>query len=161
MIDPIPLMLLLVGAGVVLLVGELLLPTHGILGIAGLAALLGAVAVCFYINRWVGLGVFVVALLASPFVWTFMISVWTKTPIGKRVVLTPIEAQRPVVTLRLGDVGTAVTELRPMGECEFASDRFESLSERGIIPAGTQVKIVAMRDGKAIVRRAQAEETRL
>jgi membrane-bound serine protease (ClpP class) len=90
-----------------------------------------------------------------------MISVWTKTPIGKRVVLTPIEAQRPVVTLRLGDVGTAVTELRPMGECEFGGDRFESLSERGIIPAGTQVKIVAMRDGKAVVRRAQVEETRL
>jgi membrane-bound serine protease (ClpP class) len=149
-------MLLLVGAGIVLLVGELLLPTHGVLGIGGLAALLGAVAVCFYINRWMGLGIFVLALIASPFVWMFMISVWLKTPVGKRIVLPPIAAQRPVLTLRLGDVGSAVTELRPMGECEFGGERFEVISERGIIPAGAPVKIVAMGEGKPIVRLAQA-----
>ena len=153
--DPIPLMLLLVGAGVVLLIGELLLPTHGLLGILGLASLMGAIAACFWINRWAGLAVFVAALIASPFIWMFMISVWMKTPIGKRVVLPPMESNRAAITVRLGDIGTAVTELRPMGECEFGGgERLEATSERGIIPAGSQVKIVAMGDGKPIVRRA-------
>ena len=38
------------------------------------------------------------------------------------------------VMLRLGDLGTTVTELRPMGEGEFGGQRFEVVSEHGIFP---------------------------
>ena len=54
--DPVALSLLLLAGAIVLLVGELLLPTHGVLGLMGLFCLAGAIGVTFYINRWLGFG---------------------------------------------------------------------------------------------------------
>jgi membrane-bound ClpP family serine protease len=150
--DPIFLILILVGAGIVLLVGELLLPTHGGLGIAGVLSLLGAVGVCFYLNQWLGLGVLVAGILISPFVWNFMIAAWLKTPVGKRIVLTPFESKVSPPPVQPGDIGVTVSELRPMGEVEFGQMRIEAISELGMIPPGSTVRVVAIREGMPAVR---------
>jgi membrane-bound ClpP family serine protease len=142
--EPIPLILLLVACGVVLLLGELLLPTHGLLGIAGLVCIAIAIFVVFRINKWAGLGVFAATLLASPFLMTWGMSLWAKSPVGRRIILQnhpPTELPVPVV---LGQVGTAATELRPMGECDFGDNRIEVISELNIIPAGTNFNVVGL-----------------
>jgi len=150
--DPVFVILILIGAGIVLLIGELLLPTHGGLGIAGILALLGAVGVCFYLNRWLGLGVLVAAIIASPFVWNFMIAAWLRTPVGKRIVLAPLESKVSPPPVKPGDVGVTVSELRPMGEVDFGPLRLEAISELGMIPAGSTVRVVAIREGMPAVR---------
>src|SRR5262252_1129505 len=132
--DPLMLILLLVAAGVVLLVGELLLPTHGILGLMGLLCFGGAIAVCFKINRWVGLVVFITAVLASPLLATLAMKLWAASPIGKRVILQPVDVSRAPAAVRIGQIGTAASEMRPMGECDFGDQRIEAIAELGIIP---------------------------
>lgn len=151
--DPIFIILLLVAAGIVLLLGELLLPTHGVLGVAGLLSLGGALVVIFLINRWLGLALFVGALLASPFLMEMAMRVWTKTYVGRRIVLQPVDTPRAPSPVSVGQVGTAVSELRPMGECDFGDHRIEAIAELGMIDPGRKVRVVALNpNGRPTVR---------
>lgn len=144
--------------GIVLLVAEALLPTHGILGIAGLLCFGGVIGVCFYANRWFGLAVFGGAVLASPFLGDLALRAWMKSPIGKRLILqseSPASASETRNGIALGSLGVAVTEMRPIGECDFGDQRLEAASELGIIPAGKKVKVIAVVNGRPTVRVAE------
>ncbi|HWP39585.1 MAG TPA: NfeD family protein [Tepidisphaeraceae bacterium] len=154
--DPVLLILLLIGAGAALLVGELLLPTHGLLGIAGLLCFGGAIGVCFYINRWLGLIVFCVAVLASPFLASLGLKIWQRTPVGRRIILPPVQASRAASPVIPGQIGITVTEMRPIGECDFGDVRVEAISELGLIPPGTRVRVVAVENNRPVVRAADA-----
>jgi membrane-bound ClpP family serine protease len=154
--DPMALILVLLAAGVVLLVAELLLPTHGVLGILGLLCVGGALIVVFRINRWVGLGVFLACILASPFLFNIAMNLWAKSPVGRKVILQPVGAARTVPTITVGQTGTAVTALRPIGECDFGEQRLEAMSELGIIHPGKKVKIVSINNGRPTVRAVEA-----
>src|SRR5688500_13122143 len=150
--DPIALSLRLLAGALVLLVGELLLPTHGVLGLMGLICLAGAIGVTFYINRWLGLGVFLAAVAVSPFAWALALKLWERSPVGRRVLLPPADVARAVIPVKLGQVGTAFSEMRPMGEVDFDELRMEAISERGIIRAGQRVKVVNVTNGIPTVR---------
>jgi membrane-bound ClpP family serine protease len=157
--DPIILIFLLLAAGIVLLFGELLLPTGGILGLIGLLCFGGVMVVAFTIDKWLGLAVFLGSVAASPFLVTLGMKLWTRSFVGRRIILQPVEATRPVVPVKIGDVGEAVTDLRPMGECDFAGQRIESISEHGIIRRGEKVRVVGMINGRATVRLATERES--
>jgi membrane-bound ClpP family serine protease len=156
-LDPLTLILLLVAGGIVLLVGELLLPTHGLLGVVGLLCLGGAIAVCFRVNKWVGLGVFIGAIVASPFLIQAALYLWAKSPVGKKIILEPVQISRAPSPVRIGQVGVAISEMRPMGEVEFGDVRLEAMSELGIILAGQKVKVVSIDAGRPTVRAVTAE----
>jgi membrane-bound ClpP family serine protease len=146
------LALLLMGIGVVLLIGELLLPTHGLLGLlAGMSVLTG-VGVCFLINPLLGLGVLIGVVVASPAIAAGFLWIWPKTPIGKRLVLQQVTGQVTPPALCIGQTGVTISELRPWGECEFGDLRVEAMSEHGILPAHCSVKVVALSNGHAVVR---------
>lgn len=149
---PLYLILFCIGLAGVLFLAELLLPTHGVLGGLAVAALVVAIGTCFYLNQWLGLGVLVAALLASPFLGSLFVRIYPRTLIGRRVVLQPVEHHLQAPPIQIGQVGVAVSELRPMGECEFGAKRIEVRSERGIVPAGTPVKIVSVNGGCPLVR---------
>ena len=51
---PTILCILLFAIGIVLIIGELFLPTHGTLGIIGGGAILGAIGIGFHMNQWIG-----------------------------------------------------------------------------------------------------------
>jgi membrane-bound ClpP family serine protease len=152
--DPMMLILLLVAGGVVLLVGELLLPTHGVLGVLGLLCIGSAIVVCFRVNRWVGLGVFVAGVVASPFLVNVALQLWAKSPVGKKIILEPVQVGRAPAPVRVGQIGVAASEMRPMGECEFGDVRIEAISELGIIVPGQKVRVVAIDNGRPTVRAA-------
>jgi len=58
----------------------------------------------------------------------------------------------------LGEIGTAVTPLRPTGIVEMGGERFEVLTEGAFIAAGSRVKVVAMDRRRYFVRLADEEE---
>jgi membrane-bound ClpP family serine protease len=147
--------ILLVIVAVVLLVAELLLPSHGILGVGAGLSYAAAVGICFFINKWLGLSVFLGSVLASPFVYSALLEAWMRSPVGKRVVLQPQEAPQPVPLVRVGQVGIACSDLRPTGECDFGDIRVEAISEHGIIRTGESVKVVAMNGTQPMVRPAK------
>lgn len=159
--DPFFWLILLMAAGAALFFAELFLPTHGLLGLLGVACVAGAIGTCFYMNRWLGIGALFAAIIATPFAFQGMVNLWQKTPLGRRIVLNTVVGQggtpRPAVLV--GMTGLTVSELRPMGECEFNTDRVQCQSETGnTIPSGTAVRLIAMKDTVAVVRATDALE---
>jgi membrane-bound ClpP family serine protease len=153
--------ILLFAIGIIILVAEVFLPTHGLLGLLGLICIGGAVMTCFHINQWLGLVVFLAVAIASPFSLALMIKLWPKTPVGKGMLLRPLPPSpaRPIAVAQIGQVGWAITEMRPIGECEFGDLRTEAVSEYGIIAAREQVRVVALDQGRPVVRAVPVRET--
>src|SRR4051794_10606105 len=147
--------ILLFAVGIVLIVLELALPTQAILGVMGGVAIVGAIGVAFFIQRWLGVGLLVGTVIASPFVATLAMNLWPRTPVGRRVFLPPVESNVVPPRVGLGQTGIAVSELRPMGWVDFADERHEVRSEINIIRPGTRVKVVSIDNGRLIVREVQ------
>ena len=144
---------LLLAIGVILFVAEFLLPTHGLLTIVGACTMLASVFVAIQQNAWVGLALLCVCAAATPLLWTAFVKLWPRTPIGRRLVLPDLAPPPPAPPVRVGQSGVAVSELRPMGLCEFEDGtRIESYSEHGIVPAGTTVKVIALVNNRPTVR---------
>jgi membrane-bound serine protease (ClpP class) len=139
--------------GIVLLVAELMLPTHGVLALTGLGSLVGMIVSCFLINIWLGVGAMSVGAGLTPLVLAWLVNVWPRTRFGRQWVLPGAQA-RPLEPLpvQIGQTGTTVSELRPMGTCEFAGQRIEAISELGIIPPGKQIRVVNITNRRPTVR---------
>ncbi len=95
-------------------------------------------------------------LIAAPFAAIAAVKIWPKTPIGRRMMLQPIDSKVEHPTVVIGAIGTALSELRPMGMCEFGDERVEVRSQLGLIAAGQKVKITSIDAGRVIVRAADA-----
>ena len=151
-ITPGILTLILFAAGTLLLVGELFLPTQGILGAVGVVAIIAGIGIGFWMNQWLGLTLMLATLVAAPFAITIALNVWPRTPIGKRMILPAVTTSGQQLPVASGAIGIAVTALRPAGECEFGPHRIEATSELGPISPGQRVQIVRVEPTRAIVR---------
>ena len=152
MLEGYALVTLLMAIGIVLLLAELLLPSHGILGLGSAGCILGAIFVASRQNAWAGLALLVGVAALTPFAWVAFVKIWPKTPVGKRVVLPPVANEPPDPLVRVGQVGVTVSELRPIGVCDFDGVRIEAHSEHGMLPPGTPVKVVALVNNRPTVR---------
>jgi len=150
--NPIALIFLLIAAGVVLLIGEMLLPAHGALGIAAVLCFGGAMIVLFRMNQWIGLGIFLAAVVASPLLANLAMQIWFKSPVGRRIILPPMQTTSRPTSVKLGQIGVTVTELRPSGDCDFDDQRIEAFAQLGTIAAGEKVKVIAIDNGRPTVR---------
>lgn len=150
--DGYQLVALLMGLGVVLFIAELMLPTHGVLGILGGGAMIWALVVCTRLNAWAGLALMVAMAAATPLAWVGVLKVWPHTPMGRRIMLPPTPPADAELLVRVGQAGVTISELRPMGMCDFDGTRTEAISEHGVVPAGTPIKVVALVNRRPTVR---------
>src|SRR5258705_5555081 len=112
------LAIILIALGIVLLISELLLPTHGVLAIAGLASFVGAIVVCFLVNVWLGLGSMAAGAALTPLIGAWLVHFWPRTRMGRELVLPSADKiPRPLEPLpvQIGQTGLAVSELRSIG----------------------------------------------
>ncbi len=140
--------------GLALLALELVIPSHGVLGVMAALALLAGAGGMFVVDPTYGAATLLVMMLSVPFVWVTFVKLWPHTPVGKRVLLprpqvTPPPEPSPVA---IGQQGVSITELRPIGECEFEGRRMETVSDLGMIPPGRMVKVVALDNNRPVVR---------
>jgi len=147
-----PLVALLMLIAAALLIAEVLLPSHGVLGLGAAGCILAAIFVAARQNVWAGLALLVGVTAMTPFAWVAFVKLWPKTPIGRRLVLPPVANPPPSSTVRVGQAGVTMSELRPIGVCEFDGVRVEAHSEHGIVPPGTAVKVVALVNNRPTVR---------
>jgi membrane-bound ClpP family serine protease len=80
------------------------------------------------------------------------VKVWPKTAAGRRMILGPVEPNAAAPVVRVGQAGVTASELRPMGVCDFGAERVEARAERGTIPKGRRVEVIALVDGRPTVR---------
>ena len=158
--DPLLLSLLLFAAGIVLLVAEVGLPSHGVLGLLGALCIVAGVGVVFYLRQWVGVVLAVGLTVATPFMITLWLKIWPRTPLGRRLILSsPAPARQSTASAAderswIGQSGVTASELRPGGTCDFAGERVACTAEHGLIPPGTAVRIITVIDGRPVVRPA-------
>lgn len=154
--------LLLYGLGLLLLLGDFFLPSHGVLTLASFALLGYAVYLTFQVNTNAALLSMLALVIFVPSMLYFAVKTWHRTPIGRMIsppnpVLSdadrlPVEELRAVLGMR----GEAITTLRPVGVCQFEERRLECVAESGMIPAGARVEAVRLSDRSVVVRLADS-----
>ncbi|MCC7146470.1 MAG: hypothetical protein IT443_08490 [Phycisphaeraceae bacterium] len=135
---------------------EIFIPSGGLLGVMSALALVTGIFLIFRVNTSLGLVGAIVSVLAIPFLFMLAIKLWPNTPLFRLLLLkNPTTTQtvaeqtpQPGEEL-LNAKGTALTQLRPVGTCLIGEQRYECLSESGMIPVGTTVQVVAV-DGMQI-----------
>ena len=152
---PVALAIFLFSIAATLLILEMLLPSHGALGVMAVAAMVAGVVVCYRMSHALGFAVALGLAVAAPFAGALWIKLWPRTPLGRRLILGPAESRRQSqgpAPVAVGATGVVVAELRPTGLCDFGGERLEARSERGVLPAGQRVRVIALADGRPTVR---------
>lgn len=150
----------LFGVGMILLLADFFLPTHGLLTLASFGVLGFALYETFNLNRGAGLVALVLLLVGMPSILSVAVRVWPRTWMGRRIsppnpVLT--EADRlPAEELGsfVGRTGRSLTPLRPVGMCLFNDKRVECVAETTMIAAGVEVEGIRLTDRTLVVRPA-------
>ena len=142
----------------ILLLGDIFLPSHGILTIASLIFWALALFMTFRLDTTAGYAATLAVMVLVPAILVVTVKNWHRTPVGRRIsppnpVLT--EADRmPVEQLErmIGTVGRTVTPLRPVGTAVFDGQRVECCAEYGMLPANAAVEGVRLSDRTLVVR---------
>lgn len=151
----IVLALIMLVMAIILVIGEMLLPTHGVLGILAFICGVVVVVACYQVGPRIGLTVMILLVLLTPVVLGLMIQMWSRGPVARRLALAPDKVTVHTTLVHIGQVGRTLSELRPAGECDFGDFRAEVFSEQGMIQAGTEVRVVAIVGGRPTVRKAE------
>jgi membrane-bound ClpP family serine protease len=153
--------LLLLAFGLILLIAEVFIPSGGLIGLLALGCLVLSLWQAFRQSLDLGLKFLLADFLLMPMTFAVAIYLWPKTPLGRRVLLarpTPEEIEVSHAPERLdhliGELGRALTPLRPSGLVDFDGRRLDALSEDGLIPSGALIRAVRVRSGQLIVRTA-------
>ncbi|MBN1489237.1 MAG: hypothetical protein JXA69_04910 [Phycisphaerae bacterium] len=163
--DSVLSLAILYALGVILLVAEIFLPSHGALSIVALGFLGWAVFQTFRFSESAGYVALVLLAIFLPAFTIVAVRTWHRTPIGRR-----ISPANPVLTAEdtgprpdllqpfIGQVGTSLTPLRPVGECQFGDKKVECVAESGMIARGTPVRAVGIINMSLAVRPCDAFE---
>lgn len=146
-------------AGVLLLLGEIFIPSYGVLTVAGVGFLITGVIKTFsYGGREAGVAAMLACLVLLPTFAYLSIKYWPHTWVGRRImppnpVLTSADTSVPIDLLRelIGKTGTAVSALRPVGICEFGGHRVSCVADLGTVDAGATVRGTGIRSGNLSV----------
>ena len=157
--EDVTLALLLYVLGIGLLVLEIFIPSHGVMGVAGLGFLIGGIVVAFRLSTGVGYAAVLLAVVLVPTGAVLTVKYWYRLPVGKRMAPpnpTVTESDLGFHTDRIdalvGETGRTLTPLRPVGSCEFDHRRVQCVAEMGSIERGVKVEGVAVRGRDLVVR---------
>ncbi len=149
-------------AGLLLLVMEAFIPSFGIIGISGTAAVFTAV-VWSALDTGQGLRMVLVALAVAIVLFLLSIKLLKRTSVWSQIVLKYAETKdrgyiAPSDEASLvGSVGLAITALRPAGIAEIEGKRVDVVSDGTFITAGIAV-VVVKTEGTRIVVRPQGKQ---
>ncbi len=145
-----------------LLLLELFIPTGGLLGVAGVAALIAAIVIGFLHSTTAGGTILIATGFLIPLVVSVALRVWPRTPLGRRILnIDPdanVSRQQDRDELRqqwVGKVGVARMDLLPNGVIDVAGSRLDAISVAGVIDRGSNVEIVNVVAGKFHVRHTE------
>lgn len=160
------IVMLLYTVAALLLIAEIFIPSHGILTIAGMAFLIGAIVKTFAYGNTAGAVSIVISAIALPALAITAVKMWPNTWIGRRIappnpVLTEKDIAGNVVELEalVGNTGRSLTPLRPVGTCEFLGRRIQCVAESGMIETGIGVQAVGVRGANLEVIPTDAHAT--
>jgi len=146
--------ILLIVCGIAFIIIELIfIPGITVLGIFGLVALVGGVALSFTnfgpeIGYWILAGALVFSI--SALVFSLRAGTWQRFALKSSIDSKVNEHEKS--ELRVGMEGKSISDLRPMGTAEFLDKLYEVQTNGNYLEAGTMVEIANLDDNKIIVK---------
>lgn len=158
----VALIVVLLIVALVLFAAEVCTPTFGVLAVAAIGCLAGAVYLCFAINSALGLASLVALVLGIPTYLYFMIKYLPKTSVGRILQLRVRKAEpgegTPVAEAEesfIGRTAVAETVLRPSGAIRIDGRRIHATAETGFIKKDAKVKVVGTVGMNVVVREVE------
>jgi membrane-bound ClpP family serine protease len=144
--------------GILALLLEVFMPGFGVAGVAGVILIAWGI-VLLSADVTITFKSLVIGLIASIIVFILGIKMmsrfnfWQRLTLGKRQLNDEgYRAARDELAAYTGQVGTALTPLRPSGAAEVGEERLDVVSEGGFIPAGAKIKVVRVEGIRIVVR---------
>lgn len=148
-------------AGIVILVVEFFVPSHGMLGIISTLSILGSIAAAFNHSTTAGLAFLVTSLIVVPALIMVAIQYWPDTPLGKRMLiprpehqdemLPETDAYRRIPEL-IGRRGKARTVMLPGGTVEVEGRKYDAVTEGMAIEEGQPIVVIRVETQRLVVR---------
>jgi membrane-bound serine protease (ClpP class) len=142
----------LYAVGIILIISELFLPAHGLIGLLGLGVVSYGIYLTHGHSETTAMVAFIVVIVVLPIGLIVSVKNWHRTPVGRRVsppnpTLTAAD-RMPVDHMNqyIGRTGRTISPLRPVGMCEFDGKRIECTAEFGMIERGVRVEGVRVVD---------------
>lgn len=139
---------------------ELFIPSNGILTIAAAICLIYGIVRCFLVSQWLGFVVAIITVAALPVFIVALVRIWPNTWIGRRVAIRKAQRAAPGESIPdanrleklVGQVGEAITDLRPVGAVMFGPDRIDCVAETGQVDKGLKVTVIRVEGVRVVVR---------
>jgi membrane-bound serine protease (ClpP class) len=151
---------LLLGAGLLLVLAEVLIPSMGILGTLAAACIIGAQVFAWRVSSQTGVNFMLVSGVMVPIVVMAGLRIFPRTPIGKRLVAQGFTFDDGrAIDLRdaglLGAEGVVEAPLRPAGVARLNGRRVDVVSRGEMIAQGTRVQVVELAGNRVVVQALQ------
>ena len=131
--------------------------------VTALLCILWSIVIAFQVH-WIVGTIFMATIIGLAFVLpSVMLRVWRRTPMGKSMFLEPPkgddeEPASPYEEL-VGEIGKALTPLRPSGSAEIRGKRTDVVADGGVmILEGEKIVVVSAAGNRIAVRRTAERE---
>lgn len=153
--------ILLFGAGLLLIVVEIFVPSGGLLGLTAALCILGSLGMAFYEDPATGVALLVTAAILVPVLMTFGIKLFPRTPMGRKLTVKGFSFEDGEGTDRrdeglVGQRGVVEATLRPAGIARIGGRRVDVVSRGDVIESGESVEVVEVSANRVVVVRAEA-----
>ena len=152
---------LLIVAGVLLLLAELLLPS-GIFFVLSISAIAAGVAMTFIYSQdgYTGWITVLVLFVLLPTLVGVLFHYWPRTRMGRRFFLHGPDEDSTLASMPVnleleqlrGKVGRTLSALRPAGVVDFDGRRVDTITEGMMVEADRWVRCIDVKAGKVVVR---------
>jgi len=147
-------------AGLLLLVAEIFIPSHGVLTLVGLGFVVAGLVQTFSTyGQGAGLAALAACLVLLPAMAFVAVKYWRSTPIGRRIAppnrkLTNADIGVPIDELNplIGQKGRTVSPLRPVGICDFSGKRVSCIAQNGRVEPDVEVIGLEIQSGNLMVK---------
>jgi membrane-bound serine protease (ClpP class) len=164
MTQSLTLAYVLIAVGLLLMVAELIIFSHGVLFALAVAAIVIGVALTFTHSATTGIVTLVAVCAGLPVFLSVLLHYWPKTRMGRRMYLAGPDEDATVASMPVnleleqlrGRYGRAVSALRPAGVTDFDGKRVDTITEGMMVEPGQRVRCIDVRAGKVIVRPVDA-----
>jgi membrane-bound serine protease (ClpP class) len=154
----------LIAVGLLLMLAELVIFSHGVLAALGIAAIAIGVALTFNYSMTTGLVTLVCVGVGLPMLLSGLFHYWPRTRMGRRMFLANPDEDATVASMPVnleleqlrGQYGRAVSALRPAGVTDFGGRRVDTITEGMMVEPGQLVRCIDVRAGKVVVRPVDA-----
>lgn len=155
--------IILLGAGLLLLLADLFVPSGGILLMLSMGVMAVGIVLLFRHSTTAGVTGLAGVFVFLPLLLALLIKFWPHTPLARMVQPPPEENEALPMHQELqylkGRRGRTLTALKPGGMVDFDGRRVDCITEGMMLEAGRWVRCIEVRGGTVIVRAADGQDT--